>query len=479
MTWWRLVVQFHSNVIKIKIYLKNIFNILGASYLIQNIIQQNKYKLFLVAYSGGMDSTVLLHYLFTIKKYNPQISIRAIHINHNVQNDSKKWQTHCVNVCKEYNIPLIIEKIDINITKNIEEQLRIKRYNLIYKNLLDKEILLTGHHLNDQCETFFLALKRGSGPTGLSAMHSETIFGKTKIIRPFLTKTKEEIKNLANLNKLKWIEDFTNFNTNYERNFIRHKILPVFEEKWPFFLKNCFRTTQICNEETTLKNILLKEKIQQYLNFNECLNISNFKCLRKELCVALIRYWIIFLKNIKKVSYKNIQCIYNKIMYNQENYNLKVIIQKNEIRCYKKFLYFVKIKKDIRNLIIFWHNTENKLKLPNNLGYIIKNNQTGINLPKPKNNALINIRFQHRGKIFIIGRHKRRNIKKIWQEHNIPPWLRNQIPLLFYNDQLISALGVFIVNQKTKNQDNEKKNQWYISWINDIRVNNGNHFLFK
>lgn len=446
--------------------------------MIENIIKKNQYKLFLIAYSGGMDSTVLLDYLCKIKKNHPQISIRAIHINHNIQIDSKKWQTHCVSVCKEYNIPLIIEKIDINITKNIEEQLRIERYNLIYKNLLHKEIILTGHHLNDQCETFFLSLKRGSGPTGLSAMSSETIFGQTKIVRPFLTKTKEEIKNWANLNKLKWIEDFTNFNTHYERNFIRHKILPVLEKKWPFFLKNCFRTTHICNEETILKNILLKEKIQQYLNFNECLNISSFKHLKEVLCKALIRYWIC-LKNVKKPSYNNIQRIYNEIIYSRKDSNLKVIVQKNEIRCYKKFLYFVTIRKDIKNLIIFWHNTENTLQLPNNLGYIKKNNQKGINLPKPKNSELINIRFQYAGKILIMGRQKRRNIKKIWQEHNIPPWLRNQIPLLFYNDQLISALGVFVINRTINYQDNTKPNQWYLSWINDIPINNGNHLLCK
>jgi len=446
--------------------------------LIQDIIKKYKYKLFLIAYSGGIDSTVLLYQLVKIKKNNPKISIRAIHINHNMHINSNKWQIHCINTCKKYNIPLIIEKIDINITNNIEEQLRIKRYNLIYKNLLNREILLTGHHLNDQCETFFLSLKRGSGPTGLSAMSSETIFGKSKIVRPFLTKTREEIKTLANSNQLKWIEDFTNLNINYERNFIRHKILPVLEKKWPFFLRNCFRTTKICNEETILKNILLKEKIQKFLNFNECLNIGNFKNLKEELCKALIRYWI-SLKNIKTPSYNTIQRIYNEIIYNRKNASLKIIIQKNEIRCYKKFLYFVKIKKNIKNMIIFWHDTCHKLTLPNHLGYIIRNNKEGINLPKPKNGELINIRFQHEGKILILGRQKQRNIKKIWQEHNIPPWLRNQIPLIFYNNQLISALGVFVVNQTMKYQEKNNQNQWCISWINNVQSNDYSNFVFN
>ncbi|QCI16945.1 tRNA lysidine(34) synthetase TilS [Buchnera aphidicola (Aphis helianthi)] len=443
--------------------------------MIQDIIKKYKYKLFLIAYSGGMDSTVLLYQLLKIKQINPKISIRAIHINHNIHSNSKKWQDHCYNTCKKYNIPLIIEKISVNVIQNIEEQLRIKRYNLIYKHLFNNEILLTGHHLNDQCETLFLSLKRGSGPTGLSAMSNETIFGKTKIVRPFLTKTKKELKKWANLNNLIWIEDFTNFNTNYDRNFIRHNVLPILEKKWPFFLKNCFRTTKICKEETKLKNILLQEKIQKFLHFNESLNIKSFEDLKEEVCKALIRYWI-SLKNIKSPSYKTIQRIYNEIICSQKNINLKIIIQKNEIRCYKKSLYFIETKKNIKNMIVFWHDTNHKLILPNNLGYIIKNNTEGMNIPRPQNSELINIRFQCDGKILILGKHKQKYIKKIWQEYNIPPWLRNQIPLLFYNNQLVSALGVFVVNQNIKK---ENQNEWNISWINSIQLNYYDNFIFN
>jgi len=432
--------------------------------LITDIIK--KYKLFLIAYSGGMDSTVLLYQLLKFKEINTDVNIRAIHINHNLHENSKKWQIHCINTCKKNYIPLIIEEINTKITKNIEEQLRIKRYNLIYKHLLHNEILLTAHHLNDQCETLFLSLKRGSGPTGLSAMSSERTFGKTKIIRPFLTKTKNELKKWAEYNNLIWIEDFTNFNTNYDRNFIRHKIISVLEKKWPFFLKNCFRTTKICNEETKLKNILLKEKIEKFLHFHECLNIKNFKNLTEEVCKGLIRYWIL-LKNIKSPSYKTIQSIYNEIIHSKKKYNIKIIIKKNEIRCYKESLYFIETKKNIKNMIIFWHNVHYKLTLPNNFGYIVKNKKEGISIPMPGNNELINIRFQYDGKILILGENRQKSIKKIWQEHNIPPWLRHQIPLLFYDNKLISALGVFVVNQK--NTENNK-HKWKISWIHTTKL---------
>ncbi|CAL4319370.1 tRNA(Ile)-lysidine synthase [Buchnera aphidicola (Protaphis terricola)] len=443
--------------------------------MIKNIIKKLKNKLFLIAYSGGMDSTVLLYQLLKLKKTNPDINIRAIHINHNINNYSKKYQKHCIKICEKNQIPLIIEKIYLTITKNIESELRIQRYNLIYKNLLNHEILLTGHHLNDQCETFFLSLKRGSGPTGLSGMSYETNFGKSKIIRPFLHIKKKKLEIWANKNNLIWIQDYTNYNINYDRNFIRHKIFPILEKKWPFFLKNCFRTMTICNEENQLKKILLDEKIKKFLHFNECLNIKNFKNLQEELCKSLIRYWI-SLKNIKALPYKTIQKIYDEILCQPKKNNIRIILKKNEIRKYKNSLYFIKKQPNIKNKIIFWHDTNNKLTLPNNLGYIIKNSKKeGFNIPIAKKTECINIRFQYKGKILILGKNKRQEIKKIWQEYNIPPWLRNQIPLLFYNNQLISALGVFIINQNKK----EQKNKWNISWINYIKTDYKNKFLFN
>ncbi|AYN24399.1 tRNA lysidine(34) synthetase TilS [Buchnera aphidicola] len=443
--------------------------------MIKKIVTQYK-KLFLIAYSGGVDSTVLLHKMLKIKEKDPQIKIRAIHINHNLHSSSKKWEKHCTEICQKYDIPLIIKKIRIVLKGNIEEKLRIKRYNTIYNNLLDDEILLTGHHLNDQCETLILSLKRGSGPTGLSGMSSESFLGKKKIVRPFLQKTKKELEKWAYKNNLKWIEDFSNTNISYDRNFVRHKLIPILEQRWPFFLKNCFRTTVICCEETKLKNMFLKEKIQNFINFNESLNIKNFRNMKKEMCKALIRYWI-SLKNIKMPSYRIIECIYKEIVCSKEDANPKIIINKNEVRRYKKSLYFIKTQKSIKDTFLFWHDTNKKLLLPNNLGYLTRNNK-GFTIPIPKKNELINIRFQFEGKILILGREKRRKIKKIWQEYNIPPWFRNQIPLLFYNDFFISAIGLFVIKEENFNKEKKIKENWKISWISKVKLNNENFFAF-
>ena len=440
--------------------------------MIRKIISRYINKTFLIAYSGGLDSTVLLYSLAKIQKKKPSIKIRAIHVNHNLTLLSNQWTEHCKKICKIYCIPLIVEKIYLDQpVNNIEEKLRIKRYSMIFNHLLLDEILLTGHHMNDQCETFILSLKRGSGPTGLSSMSHETLFGNKKIVRPFLKKTKKELESYAHYNNLNWIEDFSNFNIDHDRNFIRHKIIPVLEKRWPFFLKNCFRTINICRQEIILLNNLIHEKINHLIQFDDSLNIHNFENVKKESCTAFIRYWL-SLKKIKMPSYKNIQCIYKQMILGRKDSNPKIILQKHEIRRYKKSLHLIKRQTDLKHTLLFWHKKNIKLTLPNNLGDLIQNNNGSI-LPAPKDNELINIRFQYEGSILILGRNKKRKIKKIWQEKNIPPWLRNQIPLLFYNNKFISALGVFVVDMKDKNQET-----WIISWQNDLKCIHNSLFLF-
>ncbi|XAJ76678.1 tRNA lysidine(34) synthetase TilS [Buchnera aphidicola (Astegopteryx bambusae)] len=165
-------------------------------FLISSIIKYlNKTQKILIAYSGGLDSTVLLHQFIKLKKkILNKIKIRAIHINHNISKFSQLWENHCYKECKKNNITFISEKINKKFKKNLENSLREYRYKIIKKKLLKNEIIVTGHHLDDQCETLLLSLKRGSGPNGLSCMKKLTKFGNDKqlLIRPFINIKKKK-----------------------------------------------------------------------------------------------------------------------------------------------------------------------------------------------------------------------------------------------------------------------------------------------
>ncbi|WP_169780398.1 tRNA lysidine(34) synthetase TilS, partial [Enterobacteriaceae endosymbiont of Donacia piscatrix] len=143
------------------------------------------FKNILLAYSGGIDSTVLLYNLVKLRKKYPLI-IRAIHINHNLNKKSNDWVKFCFSQCKKLNVLFIHKNIYINKKSNIEEYARKKRHQIFKKIIKNNEILVTAHNLDEQCETFFLSLKRGSGPKGLSGMSTIKIVNNFKILRPFL-----------------------------------------------------------------------------------------------------------------------------------------------------------------------------------------------------------------------------------------------------------------------------------------------------
>ncbi|XBC42904.1 MAG: tRNA lysidine(34) synthetase TilS [Buchnera aphidicola (Kaburagia rhusicola ensigallis)] len=420
---------------------------------------------FLLAYSGGLDSTFLLYQLLKIKKIKPQLKFRAIHINHQLHEHSHQWSEHCKKTCEKNNISLVIKTIIINTKKiGIEAAARLQRYKAIQKEMYPKEIILTAHNLNDQCETFLLALKRGSGITGLSGIsYKHTFFKNNTIIRPLLNTTRSEIKSWIIKNNISWIKDPSNYNTIYDRNFLRHEILPVLTKRWPSFIKKCAQSAFILTQEKKILHSTLKKQLERYLISNSILCIENFKNLDLEMRNSLLRMWF-KINNCTIPSYKIVQNIYYEIILSKPDSKAKITIKNYEIRRYRQNLYLIKILPCIKNLILIWHEPWNTLKLPHNLGYITKN-KFGTILPCPKKNELINIRFQTSGNFLIQNNSKKKSISKIWKEHRIAPWNRNKIPLLFYNNHLISALGTFTISTKERNIRNET---WNISWINKI-----------
>jgi tRNA(Ile)-lysidine synthase len=192
---------------------------------------------FLIAYSGGMDSSVLLDCFFKLSQIIP-IKIRSIHINHGLSEETNLFEDHCEKICKEYGINHITEKLNLKLTSNIEEQCRKERYRKLCENCEDDEAIITAHHEEDQIETFFLRLIRGSGARGLSCMKETSVYGKSLLSRPFLKIPKEEIKKYSENNGVKYIEDISNNDNKYDRNFLRNELIPLLKSRWPSVNKN-------------------------------------------------------------------------------------------------------------------------------------------------------------------------------------------------------------------------------------------------
>lgn len=421
----------------------------------------------LVGFSGGLDSTVLLHLLIKInQKTKKNIKIRAIHINHNISENSEKWNEHCKEICLKWKINFISEKIYTYNTKKIgiECAARNARYKILKKIHLPKEIIVLGHHLNDQIETFLLALKRGSGSKGLSGMSTFTKFSKTQIIRPLLFLEKKKILYYAKKNSLNWIEDETNNDIKYDRNFLRSNIIPIFNKRWPYFIKSVEKSLNIFKNQEILLNELIDEKLKKITSKKGAIKIKYLKKYSEKKKNIIFRYWFYYNK-LPKPSYIQLKEINKKLNSLENKKNIKINLNNCIIYLFKKKLWILPKLKDITKISLKC-KIPSKIKLPDNMGFLIFNKKNGTTIRKPNKNEKIFIKFGLNGNIKIKKKNKTIRIKKIWQKFNIPPILRTRIPLIYYNDKLISAINIFVTKY---GKNNLKNNKIKIKWIkNDI-----------
>ncbi|MFV8817680.1 tRNA lysidine(34) synthetase TilS [Haliea sp. E17] len=190
-----------------------------------------------VAFSGGLDSTVLLHLLSrwqTGREAMPELC--ALHINHQLQDAAADWAEHCRVFCQGLGVPLRVLEATVTLRgKGLEAAAREARYALLAGQLGPGEVLFTAHHLDDQVETFFLRLLRGAGIEGLSAMPAQRALGKGSLVRPLLACSREQLEDYARRHQLPWVDDPSNADPALDRNFLRREVLPRFGERWPAY----------------------------------------------------------------------------------------------------------------------------------------------------------------------------------------------------------------------------------------------------
>lgn len=483
-----------------------------------------RYNKLLLAYSGGLDSVVLLDILITLIKCPNLILnlispffLRAVYVDHGLNYNSNNWAIHCAEQCRIRNVPFHV--IHVNCNKfdqklhNIEAIARTLRYKALCNYLNPQETLLTAHHMDDQVETFFLALKRGSGPSGLSGIHKNMMFYKGKrLLRPLLECSRTQIEKYAYRKKLIWIEDNTNNNIKFDRNFLRIKVIPLLKKRWPAFNTVVMRTAQICRNQENLLKELLSESLNTLIDSDGALfydPLLQYSLIKRH---AILRFW---LNNffINMPSYQLLNRIWYEVVLSKSDSNPVLCLGKHICRRFHKKLYILPIDMSsaMYSLSLSWYFLDQTILLPCDLGLLSSQKITIINMNEdiitrslvdtpnlknlsntfrsifktsgkiltsclvrfPESNEVVSIRFGHvNGFLHILNRDRGRKLKKIWQELHIPPWLRNRIPLLFYNNVLIAALGVFLTQEgnvlNTINKQNDKFFVLKITWMQKI-----------
>ncbi|MDU5769999.1 tRNA lysidine(34) synthetase TilS [Mixta calida] len=396
----------------------------------------------LVAFSGGLDSTVLLHQL-TLLRQHQDLQLRAIHIHHGLSPHADRWAQHCRTVCDAWQVALETVKIAVNGSEGgIEASAREGRYRAFRQHLQAGEALVTAQHLDDQCETLLLALKRGSGPAGLAAMPASLTLGGHRLLRPLLRCRREALESWAQQHQLRWIEDESNQDTRYDRNFLRQEIVPRLNARWPHFSEAVARSAALCGEQEQLLDELLAESLRALTQPDGALRIAGFAALSEARRAALLRRWITACGG-KMPSRDAIQRIWQEVICAREDAAPRLQLGEFELRRYRQALYWLPLRPSVRDAVLPWSDVRQPLSLPHGLG-VLRLAETGIEIRPPRADESVTVRFQAQGSFAIIGRGGHRPIKKLWQECGVPPWRRESTPLIFYNDTLIAALNTFV-----------------------------------
>lgn len=186
-----------------------------------------------VAFSGGLDSTVLLHLLIALSKRQPLPPIQAIHVHHGLQATADAWPEHCHQVCTALGVPLRVERVQVRNGASLEDAARQARYATFTQILAPGEWLLAAQHRDDQAETLLFRLLRGAGVRGLAAMAPRRALGSGSLLRPLLDVSRSQLEAYAQRHGLSWVEDPSNQDTHYSRNFLRAQVLPLLQARWP------------------------------------------------------------------------------------------------------------------------------------------------------------------------------------------------------------------------------------------------------
>lgn len=415
----------------------------------------------LAGLSGGLDSTVLLHALrqWQITE-RADLRLRAVYIHHGLNPLADSWAEHCRAFCKAHSVPFQMCPVQVDPRqKGIEAAARDARYQAFRDIIAADEALVTAQHLDDQSETFFLALKRGSGPAGLSAMAEQTDFSGHSLIRPLLSFSRVQLEHYAEIHHLTWVEDDSNGDTRYDRNFLRHCVLPHLNTRWPHFAHAVSRSASLCAEQEALLDELLLPEVAQLTDSNHGLSVSPLLVMSAMKRNAIVRRWLDQCGALMP-SQHQLALIWQEVALAKPDAEPGYFVKPLTIRRYQGKLFAVDKTAGLSDYCLPW-DISSVLTLPDDAGYLCVTETPDPTdlfsiVRPPKAGELVTVRFGLQGNHHISGRDRRRSAKKLWQELNVAPWLRDRTPLLWYNDTLIAAPGIFVTREGEAKADEAK-----------------------
>lgn len=403
----------------------------------------NKKKVY-IAYSGGVDSHVLLHLLVQIRKEIRGLQLTAVHINHGLSINAKAWEKHCTQACKDLSVSYLVKNVDAKqkiVDNSPEEIARNLRYKVFAEILPRNAVIMTAHQADDQVETLLLQLFRGAGPKGLAAMPITMKFAKGWLLRPLLSFSRDEILRYAMEYKLNWLEDESNSNIKFPRNLLRQRLMPLIKKNWPGVVTTLHRVANNCACANELLESLATEDLEKVKGrTKDTISMQQLKKLTLARQNNVLRFWLTNLK-LPIPSRAKLQEVIRAVVHARSDAVPVVKWRGAEVRRFQGRLYAMTPLLPHDNQVVLRYYLHRPLKLPGDLGVL------HVKTSEKFKAKMFTVKFRQGGEELKLGKREgTRKLKKLMQVWQIPPWLRERVPLIYHNKKIIAVVGYYNIS---------------------------------
>ncbi|MHC8368306.1 tRNA lysidine(34) synthetase TilS [Pseudomonas sp. ZT5P21] len=391
-----------------------------------------------IAFSGGLDSTVLLHLLAHLAKTEHLPELKAIHVHHGLQAAADAWPEHCQSVCDVLGVPLQIVHVQVQPGASPERAARDARYGAFISATHANELLLTAQHRDDQAETLLFRLLRGAGARGLSGMPRQRVLGRGHLFRPLLDVTRAELEAYAKEHQLSWIEDPSNQDRQFSRNYLRHQVFPIMTERWPQAVANMARSAAHLSEARELLDELAQIDLAHASTVSEfdwlgvpsleLLPIANLSAARQRNAVS---HWLAAMTRLPDSDHwSGWEDLRDATADARPIWRLADgELHRAGGRIWWLSGHWLRPALDVGR----WADPSQVLALPDN-GVLKLTGQ----IPE----GALYIRYREGGEAMNLADRGHRDLKRLLNERRVPGFVRGRLPLLFREEQLLAVANL-------------------------------------
>jgi len=400
---------------------------------------------YVIAFSGGLDSAVLLHALAASRAAH-KVPVVAVHVNHGLHAESASWAGHCQAFANELEIEFHGLQVDVDRQSGmgLEAAAREVRYAALRSLVQPNDWLLSAHHKDDQAETLLLNLMRGSGPAGLAGIGSVRSFSQGWLVRPLLDVSRNDLENYATEKGLVWVDDPSNDDQQFDRNFLRHEVLPQLETRWPDAAGRIRRSAALAREATLLLADLARADVERVGDRRDRLLISKLQSLSPERQRNVLRHVVSSL-GLPMPGAVHLEQIQSHLLEAREDAQPLVTWPGVSVRRYREHLYVLPGAAEDSQLPEAMPFLGEQVELPAGLGSLVLATGADKGLSDEVIAKGLEVRYRVGGEEFKpAGQAHTRKLKKLLQDEGIVPWMRDYLPLLYSGGELVAVADLWV-----------------------------------